>query len=48
MLACEASAIRVGPPTLVRKLDVELVGEAAKDSLFVSAREQSPVKAGAA
>ena len=40
-------AIRVGPPTLVRKLDVELVGEAAKDSAFVSAREQSPVKAGA-
>jgi translocation and assembly module TamA len=40
-------AIRVGPPTLVRKVDVELVGEAAKDSTFVTAREQSPVKAGA-
>ena len=40
-------AIRIGPPTLVRNLDVELVGEAAKDSAFVTAREQSPVKAGA-
>ena len=36
--------IRLGPPTLVRKLDVELLGEAAKDSAFVSARDQSPVK----
>jgi translocation and assembly module TamA len=40
-------AIRIGPPTLVRKLDAELVGEAAQDSAFVSARDQSPVKAGA-
>lgn len=39
--------IRAGPPTLVRKLDVELVGEAAKDTAFVSARDQSPVKTGA-
>jgi translocation and assembly module TamA len=40
-------SIRIGPPTLVRKLDVQLVGEAAKDSTFVNAREQSPVKLGA-
>jgi translocation and assembly module TamA len=40
-------AVRIGPPTLVRKLDVEVVGEAAKDSTFVNARDQSPVKLGA-
>jgi translocation and assembly module TamA len=40
-------AIRIGAPTLVRKLDVELAGEAAKDSEFVKARDQSPVKVGA-
>jgi len=40
-------AIRVGPPTLLRKIDIELIGEAAKDSAFVTAREQSPVKASA-
>jgi translocation and assembly module TamA len=40
-------AVRIGPPTLVRKLDVDLAGEAAKDSEFVKARDQSPVKAGA-
>ncbi|HUO68255.1 MAG TPA: POTRA domain-containing protein, partial [Gammaproteobacteria bacterium] len=40
-------AVRIGPPTLVRKLDVELAGEAAKDTAFVTARDQSPVKAGA-
>jgi len=39
--------VRVGPPTLVRKVDVELVGDAAKDSAFATAREQSPVKPGA-
>ena len=39
--------VRVGPPTLVRKVDVELVGDAAKDSAFAAAREQSPVKPGA-
>jgi len=40
-------AVRVGPPTLVRKLDLDLAGEAAKDSAFVSARDQSPMKVGA-
>ena len=39
--------VRLGPPTLVRNLDLELVGEAVKDSQFVSAREQSPIKVGA-
>jgi translocation and assembly module TamA len=40
-------AIRMGPPTLVRRLDVELAGEAAKDTEFVRAREQSPLKTSA-
>jgi translocation and assembly module TamA len=40
-------AIRIGPPTLVRKLDVELDGEAAKDTEFAKARDQSPMKLGA-
>jgi translocation and assembly module TamA len=40
-------AITVGAPTLVRKLDVQLTGEAASDATFVVAREQSPLKLGA-
>jgi translocation and assembly module TamA len=40
-------AIVIGPPTLVRNLDIELIGEAVKDSQFASAREQSLIKKGA-
>ena len=38
--------ITVGPPTLVRNLDVQLTGEAASDGAFVNARNQSPLKSG--
>ncbi|HVS23817.1 MAG TPA: autotransporter assembly complex family protein, partial [Gammaproteobacteria bacterium] len=40
-------AVSVGPPTLVRNLDVQLAGESAADAAFVNAREQSPLKLGA-
>jgi translocation and assembly module TamA len=40
-------AIGVGAPTVVRNLDVQLIGEAARDAAFVGAREQSPLKLGA-
>jgi translocation and assembly module TamA len=40
-------AITVGPPTLVRNLDVQLNGEAVGDAAFGAAREQSPLKLGA-
>ncbi|HUL82559.1 MAG TPA: autotransporter assembly complex family protein [Gammaproteobacteria bacterium] len=40
-------AITVGPPTLVRNLDVQLTGEASGDATFVIARDQSSLKTGA-
>src|SRR5262249_21014431 len=39
-------AITVGAPTLVRKLDVQLDGEAADDAAFVLARQQSLLNVG--
>jgi translocation and assembly module TamA len=39
-------AIAAGAPTLVRKLDVQITGEAADDAAFVVARSQSLLNAG--
>jgi len=41
-------AITVGAPTLVRKLDVQLAGDAVSDGTFINARAQSPLKIGVA
>jgi translocation and assembly module TamA len=40
--------VQLGEPTVVRAFDVLLDGEAAGDSSFLAARDQSPLRAGAA